>query len=94
MHRKILSIMKQTCKFRKGADICEVVPNLGVDVCSAIESGIIQDTSASVFHNMMKELGEVGMVARDPFDIIEYDRSYSKFRKYVKDKEEKKNKDK
>lgn len=84
--------MKQVCKFRKGADIVEVVPNLGVDVCNAIETGIIQDTSANVFHNMMEELGEVGMVVRDPFDIIEYDRSYSKFRKYVKDKETEKNK--
>lgn len=86
--------MKQVCKFRKGADIVEVVPNLGVDVCNAIETGIIQDTSAKVFHNMMEELGEVGMVARDPFDIIEYDRSYSKFRKYVKDKESDKDKNK
>lgn len=88
--------MIQCCKFQKGRDIVEVVPNLGVDVCSAIESGIIQDTSASVFHNMMRELGEVGMVARDPFDIIEYDRSYSKFRKYINDKEKdkKNNKDK
>lgn len=86
--------MNQTCKFCKGADIVEVVPNLGVDVCNAIETGIIQDTSATVFHNMMKELGEVGMVARDPFDIIEYDRSYSKFRNYVKAKEDSKDKDK
>jgi hypothetical protein len=86
--------MKQDCKYCKGVDITDVVPNLGVDVCQAIESGIIQDTSASTFHNMMKDLGEVGMVARDPFDIIEYDRSYSKFRKYVNDKEKDKNKDK
>lgn len=86
--------MRQCCNFCKGADITDVVPNLGVDVCSSIESGIIQDTSASVFHNMMKELGEVGMVARDPFDIIEYERSYSKFRKYVNDKEKDKHKDK
>lgn len=87
--------MKQdNCKFCKGADIVEVVPNLGVDVNSVIESGIIQDTSASVFHNDMKELGEVGLVVRDPFDVIEYERSYSKFRKYVKDNEDKKSKEK
>lgn len=80
--------MKQVCKFCKGADIVEVVPELGVDVNNAISTGIIQDTSASVFHNMMKDLGEVGMVARDPFDIIEYEHSYAKFRKYVKDSED------
>lgn len=85
--------MKQICKYKKGADICEVVPNLGVDVASAIESGIIKDTSATVFHNMMKNLDEVGMVARDTFDIIEYERSYTKYRKYVKDEEAKKNKE-
>lgn len=82
--------MKQSCKFCPQSDIAEVVEGLGVDVCNAIESGIIQDTSAKVFHNMMKELGEIGIVARDPFDIIEYDRSYAKFRKYVKDEESKK----
>ena len=84
--------MKRVCKFCKGADIVEVVPNLGVDVASAIENGIIKDTSASVFHNMMKEFPEIGQVARDNFDIIEYERSYAKFRKYVNDNE--KNKDK
>lgn len=87
-------MLQKNCKFKKGADIVAVVPNLGVNIRNAIDTGIIQDTSASVFHNMMKELGEVGMVARDPFDIIEYDRSYSKFRKYVNDKEKDKNKDK
>lgn len=79
--------MKQVCKFCEGPDITEVVEGLGVDMCNALETGIIQDTSASVFHNMMKDFGEIGQVARDPFDIIEYDRSYSKFRKYVNDKE-------
>lgn len=82
--------MRQNCCFCKGADIVEVVPNLGVDVCNAIDTGVIQDTSATVFHNMMKELGEVGIVARDPFDVIEYERSYTKFRKYVNDEEGKK----
>ena len=82
--------MRQNCCFCKGSDIVEVVPNLGVDVCNAIETGVIQDTSATVFHNMMKELGEVGIVARDPFDIIEYEKSYTKFRKYVNDEEGKK----
>ena len=86
--------MIQECKFCKGADITEVVEGLGVDMNSALETGIIQDTSASVFHNMMKEFGEIGHVARDPFDIIEYDRAFSKFRKYVNDKEKDKNKDK
>lgn len=84
--------MRQICKYVKGVDICEVVPGLGVDVNSAIETGVIKDTSATVFHNMMKELGEVGMVARDPFDIIEYEHSYAKFRKHVNDKEKEKEK--
>lgn len=82
-------IMRQICKFNDKTDITSVVPSLGVDVNSAIESGIITDTSANVFHNEMNELSEVGIVARDSFDIIEYERSYSKFRKYVKDNESK-----
>lgn len=82
--------MRQSCKFCKDKDIVEVVPGLGVDVNAAIETGVIKDTSATVFHNMMKELGEIGMVARDPFDIIEYEHSYAKFRKHVNDKEKEK----
>ena len=77
--------MKQCCTYCKGADIVKVVDGLGVDVCNAIDTGIIQDTSAKVFHNMMKSLDEIGSVARDKFDIIEYDRALAKFRKYVKD---------
>ena len=82
--------MKQECRYCKGADVTDVVPGLGTDVCAAIEQGIIKDTSATTFHNMMKELGEVGIFARDQFDIIEYERSYSKFRKHVNDKEKEK----
>ena len=83
--------MKQICKFCKDVDIVQVVEGLGVDVVGAISQGIIKDTSATTFHNMMKELGEVGIFARDQFDIIEYERSYSKFRKQVNDKEKEKN---
>lgn len=82
--------MIQCCKYDKVADICDVVQGLGVDVCNAIETGVIQDTSATTFHNMMKDFAEIGPVVREPFDVIEYDRSYTKFRKYVKDEEDKK----
>lgn len=84
--------MRQECKYCKRKDITDVVSGLGVDVKSAIETGVIKDTSATTFHNMMKELGEVGIFARDQFDIIEYERSYSRFRKHVNDKEKDKNK--
>ena len=85
--------MLQDCKYCKNADIVEVVPNLGVDVHQCIESGIIEDKSATVFHNMMKDFAEIGQVARDPFDIIEYEHSYAKFRKKVNDEESKKKKE-
>lgn len=87
-------MFQKDCTFCKGKDIVEVVPGLGVDMASALETGVIQDTSATVFHNMMKETDEIGMVARDMFDIIEYEHSYAKFRKHVNDKEKDKNKDK
>ena len=82
--------MLQRCKFRKGADIVATVPGLHVDLNNAIETGIIQDTSAQVFHNMMEKVEQVGVVARDVFDIIEYDRSYAKFRRLVEDDEKSK----
>lgn len=79
--------MRQNCKFCKGKDIVEPVAGLGVDVVSAIESGIIKDTSATTFHNMMKDTSEIGIFARDAFDIIDYEHAYTKFRKHVNDKE-------
>ena len=82
--------MVQDCTYSKGRDIISVVPGLGVDIRGAIEQGIIKDTSAAVFHNKIEKLDEVGIVARDMFDIVEYERSYTKFRRFVKDNESKK----
>lgn len=87
-------MFQDKCVFCKGKDITEVVPGLEVDLGSAIETGIVQDTSALAFHNMMKDLAEVGQVARDQFDIIEYEHSYAKFRKHVNDKEKEKSESK
>mgnify|MGYP007111686517 CR=1 FL=1 len=64
--------MKQCCKFQDGPDITEVVEGLGIDVNNAINTGIIEDKSASVFHNELQEFGQIGIVARDTFDIIDY----------------------
>lgn len=85
--------MKQICKYRKGADIMEVVPNLGVDVNNALETGQIRDTSVPAQYNMQKELAEVGTRVSEPFDVIEYERAYTRIRKDIKDKNSKEDKD-
>lgn len=81
--------MIQTCKFKKGSDIAEVVPGLGVDINNALETGQIRDTSVPAQYNMQKELSDVGNRVHEPFDVIEYERSYTRIRKSVKDEKEK-----
>lgn len=85
--------MRQSCKFNKASDIVQTVPGLGAEVSGAIDSGVIKDTSATVFHNKIESLSEVGIVARDIFDIIDYEHAYTKFRKHVNDSEKNKSKE-
>ena len=89
--------MKQICKFRKGADIAETVQGLAVNVPQAIDYSRIKDTSVPSSYNGQKDVAEVGERIREPFDVIEYDRSYTRLRKYINDSEYQKkqeNKDK
>ena len=79
--------MKQTCKFRKGADITETVQGLQVNIPQAIDYSRVKDTSVPSSYNGQKDVSEVGDRIREPFDVIEYDRSYTRLRKYINDSE-------
>ena len=80
-----LNDMKQVCKFKKGTDISETVPGLQANVCSALESGKITSSVSEVSYNQQKTFDEVGKRVSEPFDVIEYDRQYSRLRKDVND---------
>lgn len=77
--------MIQICHFRQGADIMETVQGLQTSIPSAIDYYRIKDTSCPSSYNNQKNLGDVGNRIREPFDVIEYDRSFTRLRKYMKD---------
>lgn len=81
--------MKQVCKFQSGRDIVQTVPGLEVNIPDSIDYHRIQDTSVPSMYNGQKELSDVGQRIREPFDVIEYDRAYTRIRHYhnKKDKE-------
>lgn len=79
--------MKQCPKFVSGPDITETVQGLGANIPDAIDYHRIQDTSVPSMYNGQQSLSDVGVRIREPFDVIEYDRSYTRVRaKVLKDK--------
>lgn len=82
--------MKQTCKYRKGADIMHVVPSQGVIIPDALDLGRIQDTCVHTDFNGQDTIESVGSRIEQPFDVIEFERSYTRLRKYINDKEKEK----
>lgn len=79
--------MKQICEFRQGADILETQSGLATSIPDAIDYGRIKDTSVPSSYNGQKNLTEVGERVREPFDVIEFDRTYTKVRKQINDAE-------
>lgn len=77
--------MKQTCKFRQGADIMQTVQGLQTSIPEAIDYFRIKDTSCPSNYNKQTTTADVGKRVAEPFDIIEYDRSFTRLRKYMKD---------
>lgn len=86
--------MKQVCKFRQGADILATQSGLATSIPDAIDYGRIKDTSVPSSYNGQKSLQEVGQRIGEPFDIIEFDRTYTKVRKSINDAEFERTKDK
>lgn len=77
--------MKQICSKNKATDIMETVPQLAVNLTDGIETGNVIDTCVPAHYNGQASIEEVGSRVREPFDVIEFERSYTKLRKYVND---------
>lgn len=77
--------MKQICKFVSGVDILETQQGLATDVPDAIDYGRIKDTSVPSQYNGQKSVAEIGQRIAEPFDVIEFDRTYTKIRKSIND---------
>lgn len=70
--------MKQSCKFNKVTDIVAFQKGLSPDLNLAISSGVIPDTTSETSYNGLDDVSDIGHRVRDPFDVIEYDRAFSK----------------
>lgn len=77
--------MRQICKKNPQSDIMETVPQLSVNVNDGIETGNIVDTCVPANYNGQSSIDEVGSRVREPFDVIEYERSYTRLRKFIND---------
>ena len=86
--------MKQVCKFRSGADILATQAGLATSIPDAIDYGRIKDTSVPSSYNGQKALQEVGKRIEQPFDVIEFDRTYTRIRKSINDAEFERSKEK
>ena len=86
-----LSYMKFShCRYSKQRDIMRVVPSQGVVIPDALDYGRIKDSCVHTDYNGQSTCAEVGTRIEQPFDVIEYERSYTKLRKYINDKEKEK----
>lgn len=85
--------MKHTCKFVSGRDIVQTVPGLQVNIPDSMDFHRIQDTSVPSMYNGQQSLDDVGTRIHEPFDVIEFDRTYTRIRHNVlKEKKEKESK--
>lgn len=85
--------MKQICKFKSGRDIVQTVPGLQANIPESIDFYRIQDTSVPSQYNGQQSLEDVGRRIHEPFDVIEFDRAYTRVRnKVLKDKSNKESK--
>ena len=79
--------MKQCCLYSPDSDILEVQSGLSTSIPEALDFGRIKDTCVPSHYNGQKSLSEVGDRVKEPFDVIEFDRSYTRIRKQINDAE-------
>lgn len=73
--------MIQKCRYSEPACITPTNPDLAGNFKQSLRDGIVRDTSAHAFYNMLKDTSEVGPRITDEFDFIEYDNALRHYRK-------------
>lgn len=81
--------MRQICKFNKVTDIVAFQRGLSPDLNLAITSGVIPDTTSDTSCNGLDDVSDIGHRIREPFDVIEYDRAFSKIKSRIEAKKSK-----
>lgn len=63
----------------------ETVQGLQTSIPDAIDYFRIKDTSCPSNYNKQTNTSDVGRRVAEPFDVIEYDRAFTRLRKYMRD---------
>ena len=63
--------MRYTCKFNPTTDIQRVMPDMSVDLKSAIETGVVLDTGTVAEHNDIDDPSTIYGRVRDCFDAFD-----------------------
>lgn len=71
---------QNNCRFKKGRDIMDVVPNSCPNITELIEKDAIQDKSVPALFNQMESVADIGGRVRNNFDIFEYQSSVTRIR--------------
>lgn len=77
--------MRQKCSFNKMTDIVAFRPGCAPDLNLAISTGIVPDSSSDNLYNSM-EIDDVGHRIEDSFDVLEYDKAYSRLKAKIEAK--------
>lgn len=78
----------QQCRFRKGRDIMEVVPDASEDITAAIFDGSIRDANMPKLFNGFQNNEEIGYRAHDVFDLEDYSHAMTRLQGEARKKAE------
>lgn len=67
--------MKSICKFNPKTDYVKSVPNLSINLSSAMENGVVPSSGNVPDHNGLEHSSDIGPRAQDPFEAIDMQRS-------------------
>lgn len=72
---KFIYAMKSICKFNPKTDYTKSVPNLSINLSSAMENGVVPSSGNVPEHNGLEHSSDIGPRAQDAFEAIDMQRS-------------------
>lgn len=82
--------MKQSFTYDSHKNIQRVIPGCSPDLTKAIRTGVIPATGTSSDYNGLEELSDIGKRVREPFDVIHFDREYSRIERQMESRKKSK----
>lgn len=86
----IYVFMKQKFIHDSRKNIQRVLPGCSPDLTKAIRTGVIPATGTTSDYNGLEELSDIGKRVREPFDVIHFDREYSRIERQIESRKKSK----